>query len=87
MKNICHQKLYVPLHSAGRWFDDEVTDLPSTNKLVTKVIQEVVSSEVSMLNHAVMNKKQGDQMQFPLEEEDWKNEYEFIQPIILVYGL
>ena len=40
-----------------------------------------------MLNHAVMNKKQGDQMQFPLEEEDWKNEYEFIQPIIPVYGL
>ena len=62
--------LYVQLHSAGWWFDDEVTDLPSTNKLLTKVIQEVVSSEVSMLNHAVMNKKQGDQMQFSLEKED-----------------
>ena len=30
----------------------------------TKVIQEVVSPEVSKLNHAVTNKKQGDQMQF-----------------------
>ena len=36
----------------------------------TKVIQEVVSPEVSKLNHAVMNKKQGDQMQFSLEKED-----------------
>ena len=26
----------------------------------TKIIQEVVSPEVSKLNHAVMNKKQGD---------------------------
>ena len=33
-----------------------------------KVIQEVVSPEVSKLNHAVMNKKQGDQMQFSLEK-------------------
>ena len=30
-------------------------------------MQEVVSPEVSKLNHAVMNKKQGDQMQFSLE--------------------
>ena len=29
----------------------------------TKVIQEVASPEVSKLNPAVMNKKQGDQMQ------------------------
>ena len=38
----------------------------------TNVIQEVVSPEVSMLNPAVMNKKQGDQMQFSLEKEDQK---------------
>ena len=51
------------------WWSSYVPiDLPSTNKLVstnneqTKVIQEVVSSEESKLNHAVMNKKQGDQM-------------------------
>ena len=35
---------------------------PQTNEK-TKVIQEVPSPEVSKLNHAVMNKKQGDQMQ------------------------
>ena len=35
---------------------------PQTNDQ-TKVIQEVASPEVSKLNHAVMNKKQGDQMQ------------------------
>ena len=38
-----------------------------TNKQ-TKGIQEVVSPEVSKLNHAVMNKKQGDQMQFSLKK-------------------
>ena len=53
----------------------------------TKVIQEVVSSEVSLLNHAVMNKKQGDQMKFSLEKGDQKKENGFIQPIIPVYGL
>ena len=31
-------------------------------------MQEVVSPEVSKLNHAVMNKKQRDQMQFSLEK-------------------
>ena len=36
----------------------------------TKVIQEVVSPEVSKLKQAVMNKKQGDHMQFSLEKED-----------------
>ena len=34
----------------------------------TKVILEVVSPEVSKLNHAVLNKKQGDQMQFSPEK-------------------
>ena len=33
-----------------------------------KVIEEVISPEVSQLNHTVMNKKQGDQMQFSLEK-------------------
>ena len=54
------------------------TDLTSTNKLVStnqraskrnsRIIQKVVSPEVSKLNHAVMNKKEGDQMQFSLEK-------------------
>ena len=48
--------------------------MPSTNKLSqqtieqTKVIQEVLSSEVSKLSHAVLNKKQGDQIQFSPEK-------------------
>ena len=55
--------------------------LPSTNKLFqqgsqqTRVIQEVVSPEVSELNHAGINKKPGDQMQFSpekrLEKRKW----------------
>ena len=52
-----------------------------------KVIQEVVSPEVSKLNHAVMNKKQGDQMQFSLRKKTRKKKIEFIQPIIPVNGL
>ena len=40
------------------------TNYPLKTNEQTKVIQEIVSSEVSKLNHAVMNKKQGDQMQF-----------------------
>ena len=35
-----------------------------------KVIQEVVSPEVSKLNHTVMKNKQGGLMQFSLEKED-----------------
>ena len=47
------------------------TDLPSANwsqqtNEQAKINQEVVLPEVSNLNHAVMNKKQGDQMQFSL---------------------
>ena len=34
----------------------------------TNVIQKVVSPEVSKLNHAVINKKQGDQLQFSPEK-------------------
>ena len=51
----------------------------------TNVIQEVVSPEVSMLNPAVLNKKQGDQMQFSLEKED-QEKNGFIQTIMSVYG-
>ena len=61
----------IYLHSTGRWFDDEVamylltyhqqTNLSQQTNEQTKVIQEVVSPEVSMLNHAVINKKPGDQ--------------------------
>ena len=38
-----------------------------TNKQA-KVIQEVVSAEVSQVNHSVMNKKR-DQMQFSLKKD------------------
>ena len=34
----------------------------------TKVVQEIVSPEVSELNHFVMNKKQGEQRQFSPEK-------------------
>ena len=85
-------------HSAGQWSDDEVAnyvpaDLPSTNKLVSTnqwangSYLRRVSAEVSKLDHALMNQKQGDHMQFSLEKEDWKKENGFIQPIIPVYGL
>ena len=37
-----------------------------------KVIEEVISPEVSQLNHTVMNKKQRDQMQFSLEKRPEK---------------
>ena len=43
----------------------------------TKVIQEVVSQEVSKLNHAVINKKQGDQMQFSLEKKARKKKISY----------
>ena len=47
--------------------------MPTINKQTTlnkqtKVIQEVVSPKVSRLNQSVMNKKQGDEMQFNLEK-------------------
>ena len=40
LKNICHQKMYIPyIHSAGRWSDDEVAmyllTYHQTNKLVS----------------------------------------------------
>ena len=68
------ENVYLPSYILLVDDHDEVAMyLPSTNKLVsqqtngqTKVIQDVVSPEVSKLNHAVMNKKQGDQMQFSL---------------------
>ena len=56
----------------------------------TKVIQEIVSSEASKLNHAVMSKKQGDQMQFSLEKRPEKrkqNHHTLCQPTILVNEL
>ena len=49
--------------------------LPSTSKIVstnqraTRVIQEVVSPEVSKLNRAVMNKKQGDKIRVSREKK------------------
>ena len=36
----------------------------------TKIIQEVVSSELSKLNHSVMNKKHGDQIQISPEKKN-----------------
>ena len=55
------------------------TNLPSTNKLVStnQRANESYSSyspEVSKLNHVVINKKQGDQMQFSLEKRLEKRE-------------
>ena len=55
----------------------------------TKVIQEIVSPEVSELNHFVINKKQGDQRQFSQEKrlEKRKRIHHSCQPIIPVDGL
>ena len=67
------------LHSAGQYdhhdevamylltYHQQTKQSQQTNKQM-KVIQEVVSPEVSKLSHAVLNKKQGDQMQFSLEK-------------------
>ena len=43
-------------------YHQQTNESQQTNEQ-TKVIQEVLSPEVSKLNHDVMNKKQGDQMQ------------------------
>ena len=57
--------------------DEVAMYLPLTNKLVSKNqranqnYSRVVSPEVSKPNHAVMNKKQGNQMQFSLEKREW----------------
>ena len=56
----------------------------------TKFIQEVVSPEVSKLNYTVMNKKQGDEVQFSpekrLEKRKWIH-HTPCQPIIPVGGM
>ena len=76
IKNCCWRTFVIKkqknLHFAGRWWSQEVaryvpTELLSINRLVskikqTKVTQEVVSPEVSKLNHTAMNKKQEDQI-------------------------
>ena len=67
------------LDSAGRYdHDDEVamyllayhqqTNQSQQTNEQTKVIQELVSPEVSKLNNPVKNKKQRDQKQFSLEK-------------------
>ena len=69
--------MYRYLHSAGRWslimmnmyLSSSTNKLVSKNQRATKVIQEVVSLEVPKLNHAAMNKKQRDQMQFSLKKD------------------
>ena len=45
-----------------------------------KVIKEVVSPEVSELNHAVMNKRQGDEMQFFLRKKTRKKKMDSSNP-------
>ena len=63
-----HQKMYsyillVDDHDeVATWLSSRNNLSPQTNEQ-TKVIQEVAWPEVSNLIHAVMNKKQGDQMQ------------------------
>ena len=83
-KNCCWRSFVIRkciyLDSAGRWSDDKVAMYLLTYNQQTywsqqtneqpKVIQEVVSPEVSKLNYAVMNKKQWDQMQFSLKKKD-----------------
>ena len=67
---------YSYLLSTGRWSRHDwcsynyyqQTNYSQQINEQTKVILELVLTEVSKLNHAVMNKKQGDQMQFSLEK-------------------
>ena len=54
-------------------------DVPQTTEQ-TKVIQEVVRLDVSKLDHAVMNKKQGNQMHFSLEKKTRKNKTDSSNP-------
>ena len=63
-------------------FHQEKNSFKQSNKQ-TKGVQEVISAEVSKLNHAVMNKKQGDQMRFSLEErlEQRKWVHHIVSPI------
>ena len=54
----------------------------------TKVIQEVVSPEVSKLIYNVMNEKQGDKIQSSPEKKIKEEGFiTLVQPIILVDGL
>ena len=62
---VSSENLY--LHSVDRWswsssYVPSISNSPQTNEQ-TKVFQEVTSSDVTKPNHAVTNKKQGDQMQ------------------------
>ena len=45
-----------------------------------KVIKEVVSPEVSKLNHAVMDKRQGGEMQFSLRKNTRKKKMDSSNP-------
>ena len=62
-------------HDLNMYLSSSKNKLVSKNQRVTKVIQEVVPPEVPKLNHAVMNKKQRDQMQVfskkRLEKRKW----------------
>ena len=53
LKNLCNRKMYTYILLV----DDEVVMQSQQTIAQTKVIQEVVSPEVSTLNHAVVNKK------------------------------
>ena len=46
-----------------------------------KVIQEVVSPEVSKLNHPAVNKKQGNQMQFSQRKKTRKKNMDSFNPL------
>ena len=56
-------------HDLNMYLSSSKNKLVSKNQRVTKVIQEVVPPEVPKMNHAVMNKKQRDQMQFSLKKD------------------
>ena len=59
--------LLVDYHDEVARYVPNISKQTTLNKQ-TKVIQEVVSPKVSRLNHSVMNKKQGDEIQFNLEK-------------------
>ena len=68
-------------------YDQETKQSQQTIKQ-TKVVQEVVSPEVSKLIYYVMNEKQGDKIQSSPEKKiKEKGFITLVQPIILVDGL
>ena len=65
-------------------YSPTINNQTSLNKPIRKqkLFKKLVAPEVSKLNHAVINKKQRDKMQFFSRKKYYKKRNEIIQPII-----